>query len=406
MRTLYYNCTAGICGDMHLGALIDLGVNVEALREQLGKLNLDGWSLHAERDLRSGISGTRCDVRLAEFVSSHDHDHDHNHAPHRSYADIRVLIEASDLSLAVKADALSIFRVLAEAEAGVHAKPIDEVHFHEVGAVDSIIDIVGAAICWELLEIDAIASSPVELGGGHVHCAHGRMPVPAPATARLLENCPVTLNGTSKEATTPTGAAILVGKACRFEHNLFGKLRATATGIGQRDDPKIPNVLQVSLYDVLEPEGAQPASQVWELAVNLDDMTPEQVAFLCEQMMGAGALDAWQTAAVFKKGRSGVVVAALVAEDELALVESVLLKHSTSLGLRKRIWERVILSRRIEEVNTPWGRVRVKLALAEDGSVLRFKPEYEDCKLIAESEGISVQEVVDAARAQQERFGS
>jgi len=417
MRILHYNCSAGICGDMNLGAMIALGVDADLLLAELDKLPLNGWSLQYDSDIRSGISGIRCDVKLAhephpehhhhpEHPQEHPQEHTHgghsharhhcegHHHAHRTFRSIREMIEGAALKDSVKADAIAVFRVLAEAEGAVHDKPADDVHFHEVGAVDSIIDIVGAAICWDLLGVDAIASSTVELGGGTVQCAHGRMPVPAPATARLLEACPVSLNATDREATTPTGAALLVGKACRFNEPLAGRQLKAATGIGQRKDPNIANVLHVALYET--ETGAGGAATVWELAANLDDMTPEQVSFLCEQLLSSGALDVWQTPATFKKGRVGVVVSALARLDCLESVESSFLKHSRTLGLRRRKWGRTVLDRRIENVDTKWGPVRVKLAVGGDGEVLRSKPEYEDCKAIAERHGLSLSEVLDA----------
>ncbi|WP_269527103.1 nickel pincer cofactor biosynthesis protein LarC [Coraliomargarita parva] len=417
MRLLYYNCVAGICGDMNLGAMLDLGVNPQDLVRELERLPLEGWQLHSEQDVRSGISGTRCDVILesdaVERQQPHSHDHHshvpthahehsngehghgahgHQHAAHRTFREIREMIEGSGLHPKVKADAIAIFQSLAEAEGAVHNKPADAVHFHEVGAVDSILDIVGAAVCWHLLEVDAIASSAVELGGGTVQCAHGRMPVPAPATARLLEGVPVRVNGTNKEATTPTGAAILMGKQCRFETVLSGRQLKAGTGIGQRKDPNLPNVLHVALLDVA---AASPLadSQVWEVAVNLDDMMPEHVAFLCEQLLDAGALDVWQTAATFKKGRLGVVVSALAGEGALPAVEAAFMKHSRSLGLRRCKWERVTLPRSIETVDTTLGPVRLKIARDAEGRICRRKPEYEDCKALALKHDMSLREV-------------
>ena len=400
MRVLYYNCTAGICGDMNLGAMIDLGVDPNALFAELKRLPLEGWEIRWEKDSRSGISGTRCDVLLEAASSEHDHEHEHHHEherhhehEHRTFKEIREMIEQSELSETVKTDSIEVFRVLAEAEGAVHNKPAEEVHFHEVGAVDSIVDIVGAAICWELLGIDAIAASTVELGGGTVQCAHGRMPVPAPATARLVETMPVSLNATNKETTTPTGAALLRGKQCRFHERVEGRQLKAGTGIGQRNDPNIPNVLHVSLMETGE-AGASAETLVWEVAVNLDDMTPEHVAFLCEQLMEAGALDVWQTAVTFKKGRVGVIVTALVAETDLSAVEATCFRHSRSLGLRKRPWDRVVLDRTFETLETRLGPVRLKVARDAEGRVCRRKPEYEDCKALATKHGLSLREVM------------
>jgi uncharacterized protein (TIGR00299 family) protein len=408
---------------MNLGAMIDLGVDPEALIAELRHLPLDGWEIRWEKDTRSGISGTRCDVILEGESSGHDdhghehhhhsHDHGHSHAhshahrdeedpadhqhhhdhEHRTFKMIREMIGQSGLSETVKADSIEVFRVLAEAEGAVHGKPAEEVHFHEVGAVDSIVDIVGAAICWELLGVDAIAASTVELGGGTVQCAHGRMPVPAPATARLVETMSVSLNATNKEATTPTGAALLRGKQCRFHDRLVGRQLKAGIGVGQRNDPNIPNVLHVALIETGE-MGAWAETSVWEVAVNLDDMTPEHVAFLCEQLMEAGALDVWQTAVTFKKGRVGVIVTALVAEVDLSVVESAFLRHSRSLGLRKRRWDRVVLDRTIETLETSLGPVCLKVARDAEGRVCRRKPEYEDCKALAAKHGLSLREVM------------
>ena len=418
MRVLYYNCSAGICGDMNLGAMIDLGVDPNALLVELKRLPLEGWEIRWEKDDRSGISGTRVDVILegesanhshshSHGHSDHDHTHDHSHAhhdeedsaehghqhEHRTFQVIREMIRQSGLSEKVKDDSVEVFRVLAEAEGAVHNKPAEEVHFHEVGAIDSIIDIVGAAICWELLGVDAIAASTVELGGGTVQCAHGRMPVPAPATARLVESMSVSLNATNKEATTPTGAALLRGKKCRFHERVAGRQLKAGTGIGQRKDPIIPNVLHVSLMETEEADTSA-HTFVWEVAVNLDDMTPEHVAYLCEQLLEAGALDVWQTAATFKKGRVGVIVAALVAETDLPAVESACFRHSLSLGLRKRRWDRVVLDRTIETLETSLGPVRLKVARDAEGRVCRRKPEYEDCKALAREHGLSQREVM------------
>lgn len=399
MRVLYYNCSAGICGDMNLGAMLDLGVDPQALIAELQHLPLEGWEIRWQKDSRSGISGTRCDVMLDGESSDHDHGPDHAHShhhEHRTFKMIREMIGQSGLSETVKADSIEVFRVLAEAEGAVHDKPVEEVHFHEVGAVDSIIDIVGAAICWELLGVEAIAASTVELGGGTVQCAHGRMPVPAPATARLVESMPVSLNATNKEATTPTGAALLRGKQCRFNEKLEGRQLQAGTGVGQRKDPNIPNVLHVALIET-GVSGAVAQSSVWEVAVNLDDMTPEHVAYLCEQLWEADALDVWQTAVTCKKGRVGVIVTALVAEADLSLVESAFFRHSSSLGLRKRPWDRVVLDREFETLETSLGPVRLKTGRDAAGRVCRRKLEYEDCKALAGKHGLTLQEVMHIA---------
>jgi uncharacterized protein (TIGR00299 family) protein len=385
MRTLYYNCPAGISGDMNLGAMVDLGVDPARLVSELEKLPLSGWKMEFLKDQRKGVSGTRCQITCP---------HEHHH---RTFADIRTMIDEAPLDPAVKADAIEVFRVLAEAEGKVHGKPADAVHFHEVGAVDSILDITGAAVCWHMLGIDRIAGSTIELGSGTVKCAHGRMPVPAPATARLVEQFPVALGGTAGEATTPTGAALLAGKNCQFGLPVSGKSIGTGVGVGQRDDPMVANVLYVSLLEENEASETQPAGDVLELATNLDDMTPERVAFLVEVLLEAGALDAWQIPATFKKGRLGCVLSVLIHPEQREAVSSLIFKHSTTLGIRWRPWSRTILEREFIEKETPLGTIRIKSA-KQNGKVLRSKIEFDDLRRIAREHNLSLSETEDQLR--------
>ena len=301
------------------------------------------------------------------------------------------MIENSGLSDEVKQDAIGVFHALAEAEGAVHGKPVDEVHFHEVGAIDSIVDIVGAAICWNLLGVDRIAASTIELGSGTVKCAHGRMPVPAPATAKLVKSMPVSMGGTRKEATTPTGAALLAGKNCVFNETVKGMVMATGTGVGQRDDPDVPNVVYATLIE--EGTGSAGAeSQVVELVTNLDDMSPEHIAFLVEKLLDAGAVDVWQTPATFKKGRMGCVLSVLAPEPLKDSLVSTLIDHSTTLGVRWRIWDREVVQRKIIEKKTPLGIVREKSVL-RDGNIIRSKYEYDDLREIALGNNLTIQQV-------------
>ena len=394
MKTLYYNCPAGICGDMNLGAMVDLGADPQQLTTELKKLGLTGWQVSFAKDQRKGISGTRCDVIIQEEAPSPlaPLTANHSHHSHRTFRDIRGMIESSSLGQSVKDDAIAIFQVLAEAEGAVHGMPPEDVHFHEVGAVDSILDIVGAAICWDLLGIEAIAASTIELGGGTVKCAHGRMPVPAPATAKLVKNFPVSMGGTSKEATTPTGAALLAGKNCRFNQPATGKSLGTGIGIGQRDVPELANVVYVSL---LESESVKASgTEVVELATNLDDMSPEHIAFLAEILLESGALDVWQTSATFKKGRQGCVLTVLGTRDDQEKLTDLMLRHSTTLGVRTRKWNRTILERETTEKDTPLGKVRIK-SVVRDGKVIRSKVEYDDLSRLARENGLSISEVLD-----------
>lgn len=378
---------------MNLAAMVALGVDPAALEAELRKLPYSGWSLQFEHNKRQGISGLGCKVLLeAEHDHSHSHDHGHHHGHHhhRSYREIREAIQSSELAPEIKKDALACFAVLAEAEGAVHGIEPDQVHFHEVGALDSIIDMVGAAICWHLLKIDRIACSSLEVGGGTVQCAHGIMPVPAPATARLLEGVAFTAGASDKECTTPTGAALLIGKACAFQSRIAGTQIKSAIATGHRDDPKLANALYLSLFEESDAESkSNQHDQVWELATNIDDMTAEATAFLCEQIMQAGALDCWQTPATFKKGRLGSIVHALVVDEQRETIEACIFKHSRTLGLRRRPWERSKLPREIQTLETPWGSVRIKTATLPDGSK-RHKIEHEDAARIAREQNQSL----------------
>ncbi|HSH08826.1 MAG TPA: nickel pincer cofactor biosynthesis protein LarC, partial [Oceanipulchritudo sp.] len=369
MKTLFYNCPAGLCGDMNLGAMVDLGADPQAIVSELEKLGLKDWKIHFEKDRRKGISGTRCDVLCP----------DEHH--HRTFADIRRIIGESALAQDIKADALAVFRALAEAEGHVHGMPADDVHFHEVGAIDSILDIVGAAVCWKLLGVGQLAVGSLELGGGTVKCAHGRMPVPAPATAQLVRNFQVTMGATSSEATTPTGAALLAGKGCLSGRPMSGKVVATGIGIGQRNTAEIANVAYVTLLETGSGIDDTP-DDVIELATNLDDMSPEHIAHLTGLLMEAGALDVWQSPAVFKKGRLGCVLSVLIRPDDREPLTELLFKHSTTIGVRWRTWNRSVLARELTEKETPLGKVRFKQVLHQ-GEFLRAKPEFDDLSHLA-----------------------
>ena len=384
MATLLYQCPAGISGDMNLAALVALGVAPKVLEAELRKLPYTGWSLKFKQDNRHGISGLNCTV-IVDEESIHTHESsEHRHHNHRTYREIREAIQQSELAEAVKIDAIACFKALAEAEAAVHGVEPDKVHFHEVGAIDSIIDIVGAAIGWDILGVERVVCSSLEVGGGSIRCAHGVMPVPAPATSRLLNGISFSSGATDKETTTPTGAALLIGKGCEFGQSISGIQIRAAIAIGQREDPNVANALYVSLVD----EGSESnlsVDQVWEVVTNIDDMTAESLSFTCEQLFDSGALDVWQTPATFKKGRLGCSIHALVEDTNLSNVENCLLKYSRTLGLRKQKWSRTKLPREMSNVATPWGEVRVKTATLEDGSY-RHKFDFDDCATIARSE--------------------
>ena len=380
MRTLYYNCPAGISGDMNLAAMVGLGIDPDRLRAELAKLGLENWTLSFEPADRQGIHGLRCEVR---FEESHHH---------RTFATIRELIEKSSLVPEVRRDAIAVFRCLAEAEGRVHGIAADKVHFHEVGALDSLLDIVGAAICWHWLGVDRLAASTLELGSGTVTCAHGKMPVPAPATARLVESLPVRMGGTTGEATTPTGAALLVGKQCSFGSVVEGRTVASGVGLGAREDPRIANALHVTLLESGPSSRSTDCDRVIELATNLDDLSPELIGYLVELLMSSGALDVWQVPATFKKGRLGCVLSVLIRPDQQAEMTDLIFRHSTTLGIRWREWERSLLERISTERATPLGTVRVKTATWR-GETIRSKVEYEDLRRLARDHHLSLSEV-------------
>lgn len=458
MKILFYDCFAGISGDMHLAALLSLGVEPDYLRAELSKLGLDHeFELRVTPDMRKGIAGLRVDVVLPhegqdcgqDDGHGHDHDHphghgrhadndhghghqhahhehgahhhgrhhgehhDHHHAhadghglhhpPHRNLPDIEAIITASTLPEPVQRTSLAIFRRLAEAEATVHGKPVHEVHFHEVGATDSIVDIVGAAICYHRLGVDVAWASPVELGGGFVRCAHGLMPVPTPATVELLSGIPTTRGGSPHETTTPTGAAILATLVRRFTAAPRMAVQRTGYGIGHRDT-ELPNLLRVHLAEVDEthagtaadaamphPAGL-PTESARLLQCNIDDMTAEQLAVAMELLMEEGAMDVHFTPITMKKGRPATCVSLLCARGEQERFARLLFRHTTTLGIKSVPIDKLVLETRFERLETPLGPVTMKLALL-DGEVLRAKPELEDCKALARQHGIPLADV-------------
>lgn len=380
-RILYLEPVGGIAGDMFLAAGIDLGLKPEAIEAALRGLSVPGWKLAVSRAVRHAISGTHLDVVL-DTREAH---------PHRAYADIRRLIEsASTLSPRVKERALAVFRAIGEAEAKVHGVSIDDIHFHEVGAVDSIVDICGAAVVLELLGDPEVHAAPPPLGSGSIRVAHGTMPIPVPATLELLRDVPVRFEGVG-ELTTPTGAALLKVLA-HIGHPPDFIVEKVGYGVGTKDFKDRPNVLRASL-------GRMEASRsegLWVVEANLDDATPQLLGHLVERLLAVDALDAWVTPVVMKKSRPGHLLSALVEGGLRDTVVDTLLRESTTLGVRYHRVERQALERDWVEVETPWGRVRVKRGL-RDGAVLNAHPEFEDCRRIAEAAGVPLKQVVAAA---------
>jgi hypothetical protein len=424
-RVLYLEPVGGIAGDMFLAAALDLGVPLGALEAPLRTLGLEGWRFEVTRATRHGIVGTHVDVVLEhshgdhepphshedhehshshgdhEHSHSHDdheHEHSHSHEEHRGWREIDALISNSRLSERAKANASKVFRLLGEAEAKVHGVSLEEIHFHEVGAVDSIIDICGAAVALELLGSPRVLCSPPPLGSGTARISHGVVPVPVPATLELLRGVPVRFEGLG-ELTTPTGAALLkafatVGRVPELVVERVGY------GVGTKDWPDRANVLRASLAMV---SGAD-AGTLAVLECNLDDCSPQVLGALVETLLARGALDAWITPVVMKKGRPGHVVAVLSTLDTKQALERTLLEESTTLGVRETRVDRTVLERRWETVTTPWGPVRMKLGLL-GARVLNAAPEFEDCRAAAQRAGVPLKDVLAEAVAAFRRAG-
>ena len=424
MKILYYDCFSGISGDMNLGALLDLGIDEKYLIEELSKLNLLGYEIKVSKGSRKGINGTKVDVILHEQIphehseeEAHQHGHSHvgiegkhihehksnNHSHHnqRNLKDIQEIIEGSELSPKVKEVSMKIFLKVAKAEAKVHGKPLYEIHFHEVGAVDSIVDIVGAAICLIYLNVDKVMSSSIELGGGFVKCAHGRIPVPAPATVEILKSIPVKLGAVPFETTTPTGAAILAATVNEFKDSNNFIINKIGYGIGNRDT-EIPNVLRVmlveegNLFDTCKIEGK---GEIYQEIVecNIDDMNPELYEYIIDKLFTVGALDVYLTPITMKKSRPGVKLSVLCDEYKIEIIKETLFKETTTFGLRSFKVKKTMLQREFIKINSSYGEITVKEAYYK-GERLKSKLEYEECKKIAEDIGISARAVYETLK--------
>jgi uncharacterized protein (TIGR00299 family) protein len=406
VKTLHFDCFAGISGDMTLGALAGLGVDEKALRKELDSLNLAGWYIDFVTEERCGITGTRAIVNIdgGDFAS-----HAHNGCGCkeqdgccRAWRDIRALIENSGLRAGAKARAIAIFSRLAAAEAEVHGVPVDDVTFHEVGALDSIIDIVGSAVCLDILKPDRITSSEIELGGGVVKCAHGILNVPAPATLKLCEGLPVRTGGFNKEMTTPTGAAILAASVDEFIASAVFKHIKTAYGIGSRKLDR-PNALAVSWREespdaVLH--GAENSGWIHEeltvIETNIDDMTGEALGFLMDRLFESGALDVTFTSCVMKKSRPGVIVSVICRRESLAALRRVIFEKSSAIGFREITTRRISLPR--EQSRLRRGGADEAADYAEVKTVFidekkrRAKIEYRDRERLAREKNLSLEE--------------
>jgi uncharacterized protein (TIGR00299 family) protein len=394
MKTLYFDCFAGASGDMILGAMIAAGVEPEAFQRQLSLLGVSGYSVDFETVDRSGISATYARVQTAE-----------EHA-HRHLSDILKIIYDSRLSDGVKDRAAKIFSRLAEAEARVHNVPVAQIHFHEVGALDAIIDVVGAAICFELLGIERFVSSPLHVGSGTVEMEHGRYPVPPPAVAELLKGVAVYSTDTVGELVTPTGAAIITAVCDDFGPIPQCKLERAGYGAGTRQYEKFPNVLRVLIGDEEAKESAAAdVERLWMIETNMDDISPQILGHVMDRVFDLGALDCYFTAVQMKKNRPGVLLSILCRNEQRAGFSELLFSETTTLGLRSYEVERRALERKIVRVETQYGPIDVKVAQL-NGHIIKEMPEYEQCRQAARAGNVPLRVVEEAARDAFAKLGS
>ncbi len=446
MRIAYLECFSGMSGDMFLGALIDAGVSPRLLEDAVAALDV-GARLEISRVVRSGISATKVDVWVdgekdlprEEYWANkdvarapspaktehahgqhhhsdehhHEHEHDAKHeparagapAPHshehgRGLSEIREIIGKASISDSARKIAIAIFDALGTAEAKIHATSIGRVHFHEVGAVDAMVDIVCASVGAEALGVDEIICSPLNVGGGSVDCAHGTFPVPAPATVELLKNAPVYSTGIQAELVTPTGAAIVKTLAARFAAFPEMKIEKSGYGAGSRDLPGIPNVVRLTLGEAKSALAAKTTSEtITVLEANLDDLNPQVFGYVMDRLLEDGALDAFAMPVQMKKNRPGTLLTVLCKPEDADKLSQLIFTETTTLGVRRRDERRQTLARRWENVTTPWGEVRIKIA-SMNGTVTNCAPEYEDCRRIAAEHHVPLKTVIQEASQQ------
>jgi uncharacterized protein (TIGR00299 family) protein len=435
MRIAYLDCFSGMSGDMFLGALVDAGVPPALLQGTVAALGV-GAKLEISRVLRSGISATKVDVWVdgekdlpreeywakQDHHHSHDHghrhehhlghgddhdhhshSHEHSHGPsvpkhsHRGLTEIRKIITAAAISDSAKKTAIAIFEALGHAEAKIHNVPVETIHFHEVGSVDAIVDIVCAAVGAEALGVEEIVCSPLNVGGGTVKCAHGTFPVPAPATVELLKDTPVYSSGVQAELVTPTGAAIVKTLARRFCSFPEMKIEKSSYGAGSRDFPGHPNVVRLVIGEAASTLAAKTASEtISVLEANLDDLNPQVFGYVLDRLLEEGALDVFGMPVQMKKNRPGTLLTVLCKPQDAAKLTQLIFTETTTLGVRRRDEVRQTLARRWENVQTAWGEVRIKIA-SMNGTVTNYAPEYEDCRRIAAEHHVPLKTVIQEA---------
>ena len=443
MRIGYLECFSGISGDMMLGALVDAGAPFSVLEETTTALDV-GARLKTRKVMRGGLTATKVDVIAPEQSAAqehahdhgdapHGHDHDHHrdhehhaphshdhshaqgmshahadhehshdehpaHAPHRSLSSILAIIRSAPLAGRVKERAARAFQLLGEAEAAIHSMPIEQVHFHEVGAVDTIVDIVCSAAGCEALGIDRWLASPLNVGSGTVKCAHGTLPVPAPATLALLADAPVYAAGEPLERTTPTGAAILRMLDVRYGPLPAMRVEARGYGAGTRDTPGTPNLLRILIGNAADEALESAAGEsIAVIEATIDDSSPQLIGYASELLLAAGAWDVCRHAVQMKKGRTGVQLTVLCRPDLLPALRELLFRETTTIGLRWRFENKMALARDFAEVETQWGKVRIKIARWPSGQVANAAPEYEDCRRLAEQHAVPLKQIMHEA---------
>jgi hypothetical protein len=402
MRTLYFDCFSGISGDMTIGALLDLGLDFEYLKTELRKLPVEGYELKVSRVTRSNVSAMKFDVVMGSPSPSgrgqgegHSHDHHHHHHDghfHRKASEILAMIRDSTLNSNTKRIATDIFTKLAISEGKVHHIAPEDVEFHEVGAVDSIVDTVGTAIGFDALGIERFLCSAINIGSGFIHCQHGVFPVPAPATADLLTHATIYQKHAETELVTPTGAAILAAVV-----NQFGNMNGFAVdrigyGAGTKQFPDFPNCLRLMVGEERPLSGKPASGNVIVIEANIDDMTPQNFGYVTEKLLAAGALDVFTVPVQMKKGRPGHLLQVLAPVDGVDGLSRIIFQETTTIGIRRYAAERTTLERESVEVEIEYGKVRIKVSKL-DGEVVNFAPEYEDCARIAREKNVPLKKI-------------
>ena len=421
MKIAYFDCFSGIAGDMALAALLDAGAPLDELKLALKSLPVEGWNIESENVLRSGIHAQSVSISLHgqtdeeeleaaqthkhdhHHEDEHDHHHGHSHDEHhhhhgRSMSEIRGLIESSDLSARVKRDSLAIFGKIAIAEAHLHHSTPDDVHFHEIGGLDSLLDIVGVCWCLEWLGVDAVYASALPMSGGFVNCAHGLMPVPAPATLEMLKGVPWIPTDVRGELVTPTGAGILAALCQGFGTAPAMTLEQIGLGAGKKELPGRPNILRVSLGQ--SDANAAIEGLEWktlsQFEANVDDLNPQAWELAFERLFEAGALDVWLVPIHMKKGRPALLLGVLCEQSHENAVLGAILRETTTLGVRRNRLERAALAREMASVETPFGSIAIKIAHNARLNLWRAQPEWDDVKRAAKLSGVPAREVYDA----------